>query len=350
MRSFESSSGRRPWTLQRFRLPIHRAALLMANAMKRRKLQRCDLSVSALALGTWGLSGDAYGAVAESVQDKVILRARSHGINLFETADVYDGGKMELRLGRLLETDDKAIVCTKLGTDLDGDPNRKNFDVGYLREAFSRSRDRLRRNTMGIVLLHNPSAETVATGEAAAWLQEQVDAGALLAWGVSAGHQDVVRAAVKLQHVPHIVQLPFNAFFYQELRRIQRELIMKKVAVFARSVLAHGLLAGMWPSDKTFPRSDHRSQRWTSDQLRRRLDQLRAVRFLTNIGKAKSLRAAAVQFVLSHDLVHSAVLGPRSVVQLDQLVREVPKEPPYLESQYRLRLENELRRLRVDPW
>ncbi len=43
-----------------------------------------------------------------------------------------------------------------------------------------------------------------------------------------------------------------------------------------------------------------------------------------------SLRAAAVRFVLANQLVTSAVLGPRSVAQLDQLVREAGLGPPYL--------------------
>ncbi len=316
--------------------------------MQQRKLERSELSVSVLALGTWGLSGDAYGEVSDAVQDAVIHRARALGINLFETADVYAAGKMEERLGRILGDDDQAIICTKIGTDVSAKPKRKHFEVEYLRTAFERSRERLRRQTLDIVLLHNPSAKALRRGEASAWLQEQVDAGHLKAWGVSAGHQEVVGAALSREQVPHVIQLAHNAFSYQELRRVQYDLSRRKVAVLARSVLAHGLLTGHWPSDKTFPRQDHRSQRWTADQLRRRMTQLRAMHLLTDAGKAKSMRAAAVQYALSHERVFSAVLGPRSVVQLDQLVRELPRTPPYLEMSYRQRLENELRRLRVD--
>lgn len=43
-----------------------------------------------------------------------------------------------------------------------------------------------------------------------------------------------------------------------------------------------------------------------------------------------SLRAAALRFVLSNGVVSSAVLGPRSVAQLDQLLRDAGDGPPYL--------------------
>ena len=79
-----------------------------------------------------------------------------------------------------------------------------------------------------------------------------------------------------------------------------------------------------------FARDDHRSERWTNDDLKRRIMQLNAIRPCVNGSTVTSLRAAAVRFVLSSDVVSCAVLGPRSALQLDQLLREAGKEPPYL--------------------
>jgi aryl-alcohol dehydrogenase-like predicted oxidoreductase len=45
-----------------------------------------------------------------------------------------------------------------------------------------------------------------------------------------------------------------------------------------------------------------------------------------------TLRAAALRFVLSNEMISTAVLGPRSVEQLEQLVREAGTEPPYLST------------------
>src|SRR5690606_39054510 len=83
--------------------------------MRLRPLGKTSISVSELALGTWGLSGDGYGAVPDAEQDRVIERARALGVTTFETADCYAAGDMERRLGKLLPDDGKTVVITKIG-------------------------------------------------------------------------------------------------------------------------------------------------------------------------------------------------------------------------------------------
>ena len=88
--------------------------------MRKRRLGKTNLNVSELSLGTWGLSGDAYGHVDEAERNKLIERARMLGITLFETADSYGNGRTEEALGELLHTDEQALVITKWGTDRSG--------------------------------------------------------------------------------------------------------------------------------------------------------------------------------------------------------------------------------------
>ena len=57
--------------------------------------------------------------------------------------------------------------------------------------------------------------------------------------------------------------------------------------------------------------------------------QLDAIRFLVK-GDVHSMRAAAVRYVLSNSLVSSAILGPHSIEQLEQLIRETGGGPVYL--------------------
>jgi aryl-alcohol dehydrogenase-like predicted oxidoreductase len=314
--------------------------------MKKRSVGRTGLEVTELALGTWGLSGDAYGKVEEKQQDAVIERALAHGINLFETADVYAEGNMETKLGERLPNDDTCLIATKIGTDLQSRPSRKRFDVDYLKRAVDACRKRQGRDVLDIVLLHNPSEQAMKDPAARVFLEQLFDDGKIKAWGVSAGAQAVVMAAIVEGPVPHIVQMPYNAFFRGDLRSLDHKLKQKSIAVFARSVLAHGLLAGFWPSDKSFEPEDHRSERWSADQLRRRIHQLRAMNTLRS-SRTPSMRAAAVGYVLNNPRVTSAILGPRSVVQLDQLVREVPKEAPYLEGQASQHFETQANHMRI---
>ena len=297
-------------------------------------------TVSQLALGTWGLSGDGYGPVSEAVQDEVISRARAYGITLFETADVYGRGEMERRLGRILGADPAVTFVTKVGTFLEGMPTRKRFDAAYLRSACERSGERLARSRLDVVLLHNPAEQTLANDEATGTLEELRREGKIGAWGVSAGSNSVARAAIGKG--AQVLELAYNVFTSHDFDGLS--LGQGQVAVLARSVLAYGLLCGQWSEARVFSAGDHRAERWTVEQLRGRLRQLSAVSSILG-GEILTPRAAALRFVLSNPLVSSAVIGPRNRVQLDQLVREAGQGPEYLPPSSLQRLKDQLARV-----
>ncbi len=295
--------------------------------MRQRPFAIPGVSVSELTLGTWGLSGDGYGPVSEQEQDRVIIRARALGITGFETADIYAAGAMETRLGALLGLDRDALIITKVGTDIGSQPPRKRFDPNWLRESIERSAARLKRNVLDLVLLHNPSAQTLRRGDAVGVMRELQAEGRLRSWGVSAGSTEVAEAALDLK-VPAL-QLAFNCLWVADFRRLEERLREEKTCVLARSVLAHGLLCGFWPGERVFSELDHRARRWTPDELKRRLHQLDALRPLVR-NEVNSLRSAALRWVLNHKEIATAVIGPRTVSQLDQLVRDIGSGPPYL--------------------
>jgi aryl-alcohol dehydrogenase-like predicted oxidoreductase len=296
--------------------------------MRKRLLGSTGLSVSELGLGTWGLSGDGYSPIPEDEQDAVIDRAVALGVTLFETSDSYGKGGMETRLGVRLEEHPDVVVVTKVGTNREATPTRKSFSAAFIKESFERSRERLKRDVLDVVLLHNPSERSLARGEATAALEELKAAGSIRAWGASVEGVDVAREALK--QGAQVLELAYNAFHNRELRQLTPEIRSKNVGVLARSVLAHGLLCGQWPADKEFAKGDHRAERWSSDDLKRRIMQLNALRPCVNGTTVTSLRSAALRFVLSSEVVSNAVLGPRSALQLDQLLRDSGREPPYL--------------------
>jgi len=308
--------------------------------MRQRSVGQRKLEVSELALGTWGLSGEGYSPVSEAEQDRVIERALALGITLFDTADSYALGAMEKRLGRLVPDDDRHHVFTKLGTFRGVAPARKRFDPTYLRHAIERSQERLRRSVLSCVLLHNPSPETLERGEATAVLQELKAAGRIRLWGVSASSAHAARIAL-LQGID-VLSLPYNVFYASELHELHSEIRDSGAGVLAHSVLAYGMLCGKWSSDKEFGPDDHRAERWTIDEFRRRIRQLDALRPVVG-GNVLTMRAAALRYVLANTLISSAVLGPRSAIQLDQLVREAGREPPYMTDDARFALEARLR-------
>jgi aryl-alcohol dehydrogenase-like predicted oxidoreductase len=261
--------------------------------MRLRALGKSLFNVSELSLGTWGLSGDGYGPVPEAEQDKVIDRAVALGVTLFETSDAYANGAMEARLGQRLPPG--VFVATK-------------------------------RDVVDVVLLHNPVASTLTGGEATGVLANLKERGQIRAWGVSAGSAEVARAA--LAAGADVISLTYHVFASAELLGLHDEIAAKGVGVLAHSVLSHGLLTGYWSLHKEFVPGDHRSDRWTPDELRRRVQQLSAMRPLVG-GPVHTMRAAAMRFALACPDVSSIVLGPRNTIQLDQLLREGNQAPPY---------------------
>lgn len=301
--------------------------------MRTRTLGKSGLVVSELALGTWGLAGEAYGSVDDEEADKAIARARELGITLFDTADLYGSGEgkepMEARLGRVLDRDDQAYVCTKGGNDLAGTPPRKRFDRLFLHRSAARSADRLRR-APDLYLLHNPTVDTLRRGEAIGALEELIADGVVKRWGVSCGSPEVARAAIELG--ASVVEVAYNLFHQRDLNEVGAEAKASNVGVLVRSPLAHGLLCGTWSAERTFDEGDHRRDRWTPEELTERLREVAAMRPLVH-GEIHTLRSVALRFVLSNQLVSSCVVGVRSAQQIEANVRAVGKGPPYLSDE-----------------
>jgi aryl-alcohol dehydrogenase-like predicted oxidoreductase len=298
-----------------------------------------------LGLGTWGLSGDGYGRVTLEEQDRVIERARAFGITLFETADSYAHGAMESKLGERLGGDDHAIFVTKWGTHRAGVPPRKRFDAKYLKECCDASRERLQREKLNVALLHNPSLEALERDDTTGTMAELEADGKLHAWGVSAGSPEVAVEAVK--RGASVVSVAYNLFHQKDLDALSEAERFHEVGVLAHSVLSYGLLSGQWTQFRNFRAPDHRAERWSADEIRKRVRQLDAVRPAVG-GVVPSMRSVALRFVLERERVGSLILGPKNCMQLDQLVREAGKEPPYLAPERLQALKNRLADSGVD--
>jgi aryl-alcohol dehydrogenase-like predicted oxidoreductase len=314
--------------------------------MHARTLGKTGLHVLELGVGTWGLSGDAYGPVEEATRQRVLERALEMGMNLVDTADAYGGGRMEQLIGRVLADRRDVVVVTKGGTDRTTSPPRKRFDGPFLREAVERSLRRLARRQIDLYLLHNPSPGALEGGEAVDTLLALKAEGKIGHWGVSCGDVEVGRSAIRCG--AEVIEIAYNILQSADLHRLAGDVVVSGVGVLARSTLAYGLLAGRWNKDQEFAEGDHRAQRWTRDELEHRLGQLAALKFLVH-GDVRTMRAAAVRFVLANRIVSCAVLGPRSVVQLEELVREVGMGPLYLRDEDLMRVPRALESVGIQP-
>ena len=295
--------------------------------MRKRALGKTGLFVSEMGIGTWGLAGESYGPIDAKDAEAIVRRCLEMGMNVVDTADAYGAGRMEAMVGNILDKRSDVVVVTKGGTDRTTDPPRKRFDAEYLRESVARSLKRLRRDRIDVYLLHNPSLDALVSGDCTKTMEELKKKGDVAHWGVSCGSDEIARAAMDKD--AEVIEITYNLMQCVDLHRVAGDVMVSGVGVLAHSVLDYGLLSGFWSKEREFAEGDHRHDRWTRMELEKRVEQIESLKFLVG-GDVKTLRAAAVRFVLANSIVSSAILGPHTIEQAEQLVREVGGGPRYL--------------------
>ncbi len=127
--------------------------------MNHRRLGQSGLKVSELSLGSWTTYG---GSVDRTDAVPIIRRAFELGVNLFDTADVYSGGKAEEVLGEALHDlpRDEIVVATKCMRQVWPGPIGEGLSRKHIFAALDRSLVRLRLDYVDLYQLHAPDPET----------------------------------------------------------------------------------------------------------------------------------------------------------------------------------------------
>src|SRR5688572_14065650 len=119
--------------------------------MQFRTLGRTGVKVSCLSYGTMSFGGDADEATA----GKLFARARESGINFFDTANVYNEGRSEEILGRLLRgCRDDVVLATKAYFPTGKGANDRGSSRFHLVRAVDASLRRLGTDRIDVYYLH----------------------------------------------------------------------------------------------------------------------------------------------------------------------------------------------------
>src|SRR5207237_6870606 len=132
--------------------------------MKYTHLGRTGLVVSQLCLGTMNFGPETSEADSFTIMD----RALEHGINFFDTANVYGGkkgeGVTEQILGRWLaqggERRDKIVLATKVYSAMGDWPNQSRLSALHIRRACEESLRRLRTDHIDLYQMHHVDRQT----------------------------------------------------------------------------------------------------------------------------------------------------------------------------------------------
>jgi aryl-alcohol dehydrogenase-like predicted oxidoreductase len=301
--------------------------------MRYRTLGRTGLRVSALAFGAGPVSGLMTGD-DHAAQIAVLRRAVELGVNWIDTAAGYGQGKSEANLGRALrEIGAKDVhLATKVRLTAD-----QLDDVrGAVRRSVEGSLERLGVAFVALVQLHNgltarrddePNSITPADvldpgGVRNAFQELQAD-GLVRHLGLTAtGQPAAVRTVVRSGGFDTI-QVPYHllnqsagrampaGFPETDYGNVIADAAERNLGIFAIRVFAGGALLDQEPSPHTlrtpfFPLALYERDRTQARQL---------------APAGRSLKEAAIRFVLDDARVHSAIIGFAGPQHVEELAR-----------------------------
>ncbi len=295
--------------------------------MQYRELGRTGWKVSAISFGTWAI-GAEWGAIDDQESLTALHRALDHGVNLFDTADVYGDGRSERLLAQLRsERSEPFYVATKAGRRLD-----PHVPDGYNRlniTAFvERSLRNLKTETLDLLQLHCPPTSVYYLPEVFELLDELTRDGKLRYYGVSV---EKVEEALKAIEYPGVqsVQIIFNIFRQRPRDLFFAEAERRRVGVFARLPLSSGLLSGKLTSNSHFAANDHRAFNRHGEAFDRGetfsgLDYnagLQAVEALrAHVPQGMTMAQMALRWILMVPAVTCAIPGAKRPRQVDENV------------------------------
>ncbi len=231
--------------------------------MNLRKFGKIGWNVSEIGLGCWAI-GSEWGDVSSEDAKEVLKTSLDHGVNFFDTADVYGDGRSEKFLGQLLNsTSERIYVATKSGRRLNPH-TAEGYNLKNIEDFIDRSLINIGVDCIDLLQLHCPPSEICSKKETYDMMDEIVKKGKIANYGVSVEKVSEAMEAIKYPNVKSI-QIIFNIFRQKPLEVFFEEAAKNNVAIIARVPLASGLLTGKMNKYSSFPKNDHRNYNINGD-------------------------------------------------------------------------------------
>jgi aryl-alcohol dehydrogenase-like predicted oxidoreductase len=311
------------------------------NGMNYRSMGKTGYQVSEISLGTWQLGSKWGDAFNDEIAEQTLRAAADVGVNLFDTADIYQGGESERAIGRFLKKRRERIyVVTKCGRALD--PHTAS---GYNEANITRFVEGSIRNmgvdALDLVLLHCPPTDVYYSRAAFDALDKLKARGKIRHYGVSV--ERVEEAVKAMDYDISAVEIIFNMFRLRPRELFFRQAKQNGVGVIVRVPLASGLLTGKYTKDTEFGSEDHRSYNRNGEAFDKG-ETFSGVDYDTGLAAAQKLKdglgpddlaLGALRYVLMYDAVSTVIPGASSAGQIVENARAAVL-PPFTDAQMRL--------------
>ncbi len=288
--------------------------------MQYRTLGRTGIKVSPYALGAM-----MFGAVGNPDHDdsiRIIHKALDAGINFIDTADAYSHGESEEIVGKALKGRRADVVlATKLWMPMGDDPNQRGNSRRWIMTEIENSLRRLQTDHIDLYQIHRPDPDT-GIEETLSALSDLIHAGKVRAIGSSTMPASDIVEAQWVAERRGLERFRSEQPPYSILDRgIEAEVLPVAqrygMGVVVWSPLAQGLLTGRVRKGQ---QGDlRRTAMFSHMRDERRLD---AVEQIIPLAEKAGLPMThlAMAFAIAHPGVTSALIGPRTMEQLDDLL------------------------------
>ena len=303
----------------------------IANNKRYKKLEyrrsgKSGLLLPPITLGLWHNFGGKKSMTKEA--KKMLFRAFDRGITHFDLANNYGppAGSAEENFGKVMNSDfkkyrDEMIISSKAGYHMWDGPYGEWGSKKYLTASLDQSLKRMKLEYVDIFYSHryDPSTPLEETADA---LAQAVNQGKALYVGISSYSSKqtiIINKLLKQRGINCLIHQPS----YSMLNRwIEKDLLdtLKKLGIgcIAFSPLAQGMLSGKYL--KAIPKISRISDNSSLDKKMITKSYLMKIKELTKIAKKRgqSLPQMALSWVLRHQTMTSALIGARTVKQLDE--------------------------------
>ncbi|MDH4125645.1 MAG: aldo/keto reductase [Gammaproteobacteria bacterium] len=298
--------------------------------MRYRHLGKSGLQVSALSMGSWLTFRDKSAIDATT---EMMATAYDAGVNFFDNAEQYAGGKAEeimgMALKRLRWRRGSYLVSTKLFWGLHAGPNEQDtLNRKYLLESIKGSLRRLDLDYVDLLFCHRPDPSTPI--EETVWAMHNIiERGQAIYWGTSEWSAADILAAIDIAerhhlHKPVVEQPIYNLLrqhrFGPDYRPVYED---RGYGSTVFSPLASGLLTGKY--QRGIPTGSRGAQHdfdWLKSQLTnpRDLGKVAALKPLAEKMGA-SLAQFALAWCLQNSWVSTVLTGASHIEQVRENMR-----------------------------
>lgn len=280
--------------------------------MRYKLLEKAGVEVSSLAIGTWAIGGDSYGAVNERDSIEAIRTMIDNGVNILDTASSYGAGHSEEVVGKALKDGyrNRVLVATKFGV-----PFFKNYenDGSYencMKECEG-SMQRLGVDYLDFFLMHWPDPNT-PIGEAMRALDDLKKQGKIRFAGVSNFSKEQIIEAQKYVQID-VIEPPYS-MVNQSAKELMQWCSAQGIGSLTYGSLGAGILTGTIRELPHYDKNDMRYEFYDFfvEPKFSRVQEL--LKTLDKVAEAhnKPVAQVAINWSTQKDYVHAALCGVRN--------------------------------------